>query len=152
MDCALATQRGARSHAVILLLVLFAGPVAGLLGADGAVQAEAVTYVMIRALAAPAVLLVRSAHGSYRGHQDTRTPFLVTLGINGINLVLDPILIFGADLGVAGAAWATVIAQWIGAIVFVVLFARGRDRYGLRNARPVGSEVRAFLRIGRDLG
>ena len=134
-----------------LLLVLFAGPVTGLLGAGGGVQTEAVTYVMIRALAAPAVLLVRSAHGSYRGHQDTRTPFLVTLGINGLNLVLDPLLIFGADLGVAGAAWATVIAQWIGAVVFVVLFARGRDRYGLRSARPVGSEVRSFLRIGRDL-
>lgn len=134
-----------------LLLLVFAGPVTGLLGAGGAVQSEAVTYVMIRALAAPAVLLVRSAHGSYRGHQDTRTPFLVTLGMNGLNLVLDPILIFGADLGVAGAAWATVIAQWIGAIVFLVLAARGRDRYGLRGAKPVGAEVRAFLRIGRDL-
>jgi MATE family multidrug resistance protein len=133
------------------LLLLFAGPITGLLGADGAVQAEAVTYVMIRALAAPAVLLVRSAHGSYRGHQDTRTPFLVTLGINGINLVLDPILIFGADLGVAGAAWATVIAQWIGAIAFLSLASRGRDRYGLRGARPVAAEVKAFLRIGRDL-
>jgi MATE family multidrug resistance protein len=134
-----------------LLLVVFAGPVTGLLGADGAVQSEAVTYVMIRALAAPAVLLVRSAHGSYRGHQDTRTPFLVTLGINGVNLVLDPLLIFGADLGVAGAAWATVIAQWIGAVAFLVLAARGQDRYGLRGAKPVGAEVRAFLRIGRDL-
>jgi MATE family multidrug resistance protein len=134
-----------------LLLVAFAGPVTGLLGADGAVQVEAVRYVMIRAFAAPAVLLVRSAHGAYRGHQDTRTPFLVTLGINGINLVLDPILIFGADLGVAGAAWATVIAQWTGAIVFLVLAYRGRHRYGLRGAKPVGAEVRAFLRIGRDL-
>lgn len=133
------------------LLLVFAGPVTGLMGASGGVQAEAVTYVMIRALAAPAVLLVRSAHGAYRGHQDTRTPFLVTLGMNGVNLALDPILIFGLDMGVAGAAWATVVAQWLGALVFLGLLARGRDRYGLAGARPVGGEVRAFLRVGRDL-
>jgi len=134
-----------------LLLLLFAGIVTGALGAEGAVQSEAVTYVMIRALAAPAVLLVRAAHGSYRGHLDTRTPFLVTLGMNGINLVLDPLLIFGAGMGVAGAAWATVIAQWVGAGVFIGLLSKKRSRYGLVGARPVTAEVRAFLRIGRDL-
>jgi len=137
--------------AVATVLLVVAGPVLGLLGASGGVKTEAVTYVMIRALAAPAVLLVRAAHGTYRGHQDTKTPFLVALGINGVNLVLDPLLIFGAGMGVAGAAWATVIAQWLGAIVFLVLFRRGRGRYGLDGARPVMSEVRAFLRIGRDL-
>lgn len=133
------------------LLLLGAGVVTAAMGAEGAVRAEAVTYVMIRALAAPAVLLVRAAHGTYRGHLDTRTPFLVTLGMNGINLVLDPLLIFGAGLGVAGAAWATVIAQWSGALAFVWLFRTGRERFGIAGARPVASEVRAFLRIGRDL-
>lgn len=136
---------------VALLLVLVAGPAVGALGVSGNAKAEAVTYVMIRALAVPAVLLVRAAHGSYRGFQDTRTPFLVTLGVNGINLVLDPLLIFGADMGVAGAAWATVAAQWTGVAVFVLLARHGAARYGLEGARPVVSEVWAFLRIGRDL-
>lgn len=142
---------GGAGAVIGLLLVLFAGPVTGIMGATGAVRAEAVTYVMIRALAAPAVLLVRAAHGAYRGHQDTTTPFLVTLVINAVNLVLDPLLIFGADMGVAGAAWATVTAQWVGAAIFIGLFARGRERYGLSGARPVPSEVLSFLRIGRDL-
>jgi len=134
-----------------LLLLVFAGPLVTALGASGAVRAEAVTYVMIRALAAPAMLLVRTAHGSYRGFQDTRTPFLVTLGMNGVNLVLDPILIFGAGMGVAGAAWATVVAQWSGVVAFGILARRHRARYGLDTARPVRAEVRAFLQIGRAL-
>ncbi len=137
--------------AVAALLLFLAGPAVSLLGGSSLVKAEAVTYVMIRALAAPAVLVVRAAHGVYRGHQDTRTPFAVALGISGLNLVLDPLLIFGAGMGVAGAAWATVIAQWLGAIVFVGLLRKGKTAYGLDGAKPVMAEVRAFLRIGRDL-
>lgn len=137
--------------AVAALLLLLAGPMVGALGASGLVKAEAVTYVMIRALAAPAVLMVRAAHGVYRGHQDTRTPLAVALGISGLNLVLDPLFIFGVGMGVAGAAWATVIAQWLGAIVFVGLLRKGKTAYGLDGAKPVVAEVRAFLRIGRAL-
>lgn len=136
---------------VTVVLVGAAGSIAGAMGATGDVARQAVTYIMIRALAAPAVLMVRVGHGAYRGFQDTRTPFFVTLGMNGVNLVLDPLLIFGAGFGVAGAAWATVTAQWLGAAVFVALAHAGRHRYGLSGARPVMGEVRAFLRIGRDL-
>jgi len=136
---------------VSALLVLCRDPIAGGLGAVGGVRAGAVTYIGIRALAAPAVLVVRAAHGAYRGYQDTRTPFVVALGLNVVNLVLDPILIFGLGWGISGAAWATVTAQWIGAMWFLVLLWRGRVGYGLHGARPVAGEVWAFLRVGRDL-
>ena len=69
-----------------------------------------------------ALLVILVGHGAFRGYQDTRTPLIVTLGLNGVNLVLDPILIFGFGWGVAGAAWATVVAQWFGAGWFAVLF------------------------------
>lgn len=136
---------------VTAVLVFGAGPMAGAMGADGAVRAETVSYLMIRAFAAPAVLLVRAAHGAFRGYQDTKTPFLAALGINGINLALDPVLIFGFGMGIAGAAWATLIAQWVGAAVFVGLLLRDRTTYGLIGARPMFGEVRRFLRVGRDL-
>jgi MATE family multidrug resistance protein len=96
------------------------------------------------------VLLVRAGHGIYRGYQYTRTPFYVTVGLNSINLALDPVLIFAFGWGVAGAAWATVIAQWAGAAAFVVLLVR-RTGPSLRGARPAAHEVRAFLAVGRDL-
>jgi MATE family, multidrug efflux pump len=94
-----------------------------LMGATETVAIPAISYLRIRAIAAPAVLLVTAGHGAFRGHQDTRTPLKVALGVNGINLVLDPILMFGFGWGIEGAAIATVIAQMIGAIWFVGLLA-----------------------------
>jgi len=47
----------------------------------------------------------------FRGLGDTRTPLAATLGCNAVNLVLNPLLIFGLGWGVAGAAQATVLAE-----------------------------------------
>ncbi|MGH8943934.1 MAG: MATE family efflux transporter, partial [Acidimicrobiia bacterium] len=65
----------------------------GLMGASDEVAGPAVAYLRIRGLATPAVLLVTAGHGAFRGYQDTRTPFRVAVGINVVNLVLDPLLI-----------------------------------------------------------
>ncbi|HSG80033.1 MAG TPA: MATE family efflux transporter [Acidimicrobiia bacterium] len=136
--------------AAVLLEVLL-GPILGVMGATGGVKAEATTYLRIRALAIPAVLVIRAGHGSYRGYQDTRTPLIVTLGVNAVNLVLDPVLIFGAGWDIAGAAWATVIAQWVGAVWFVVGVARRRARLGITVLRTRFDELLAFLAVGRAL-
>ena len=67
--------------------------------------------------------------------------------VNGINLVLDPVLIFGFDLGVEGAAIATVFAQVVGAVWFMSLIRRRRlaDRpRGLRDSLPT------VLALGRS--
>jgi Na+-driven multidrug efflux pump len=45
----------------------------------------------------------------------------------GINLILDPIFIIPLDMGVAGAAWATVIAQIISSIYFLSYYFRGKS-------------------------
>ena len=101
-------------------------------GARGDVLEQSAAYLSIRVLSLPAMLLAMVGHGVYRGHQDTRTPLYVAIAMNLVNLVLDPILIFGFDLGVTGAAWATVVAQWIAAVGFIVLmFGRDRVRFGL---------------------
>lgn len=98
----------------------------GLMGASGEVADQAVAYLRVRAIAAPAVLIVTVGHGAFRGHHDTRTPLVVALVVNGINVVLAPILIFGLDWGVRGAALATVVAQVVGAVWFLRLLS-GRD-------------------------
>ena len=86
---------------------------------------NAEAYLRIRALSAPAVLICSVAVGAYRGLLNTRTPLLVSLSANMLNLVLDPILIFGVGalppLGVAGAAAATTAAEWVSAVVFCFL-------------------------------
>jgi MATE family multidrug resistance protein len=111
----------------------------GLMGAAEGVAEPAVSYLRIRGIATPAVLVVTAGHGAFRGFQDTRSPLLVALGINVINLVLDPLLIFVVGLGLEGAALGTVVAQWAGAIWFLQLIRSRRmaDRPGpLREAIP----------------
>lgn len=131
-----------------LLFVLLSPAITSLFGSASDVTAEATTYLQIRFLALPVLLIATVGHGVYRGHHDTRTPLYVAIGMNLVNLVLDPILIFGLDMGVAGAAWATVVAQTIAAAWFLVLmFNRHRDRLGIGRKRvafrslPIGEVV-----------
>jgi len=123
-----------------------------LMGATGELRDPALAYLRIRALAGPAVLLIMAGHGVFRGMQDTRTPLRITLGLNLVNLVLDPVLIFGLGWGLEGAAWATVAAQWAGALAFVrLILGPHRAILGDRLRVPRPREIVPFLRIGTAL-
>ncbi len=134
-------------------LVLLVGSrfLVGLMQAGPELIDPAVSYLRIRSLAVPAVLLILAANGAYRGFQDTRTPLYVTIAVNALNIVLDPVLIFGFDFGLEGAAWATLTAQWIGAGIFVwLLVRRGRaEQWPVERVQM--AELRAFLGIGSIL-
>jgi MATE family multidrug resistance protein len=136
----------------LVFIQAFAGPILTVMGATGELRDPALTYLRIRAFAGPAVLLITAGHGIFRGWHDTRTPLVVTLGLNAVNLVLDPVLIFGLGWGLAGAATATAIAQWTGALWFVWLILRGRRQelgVVLHLPRPV--DLLPFLRVGGAL-
>ncbi len=126
-------------------------PILLVMQADGELVGPASEYLRIRSLAAPAVLLVTVGHGAFRGLQDTRTPLVVTLAINLINLIADPLLIFAAGWGLRGAAVATVLAQWVGALWFLVLFERRRRFAGMALSVPRLSELRPLATAGADL-
>jgi MATE family multidrug resistance protein len=93
------------------------------------------------------VLVVTAGHGAFRGHKDTKTPLKVAVGVNLANLVLDPLLIFGFGWGLEGAAIATVIAQYLGAVWFLRLII-GNDMA----ARPRGlkASLPSLLDLGRN--
>jgi MATE family multidrug resistance protein len=77
---------------------------------------------------------------------------IITIGFNIINVALDPLLIWGLGWGLAGAAAATAIAQWIGAIVFLVLLLKTRrEALGIELAWPRLRSLLPFLKVGRDL-
>jgi MATE family multidrug resistance protein len=98
------------------------------------------------------VLLITASHGAFRGYQDTRTPMCVTIGFNVINASLDPLFIFVLDWGLAGAAAATAIAQWIGALVFLgLLLGVRRKEMGVTLQWPTLRSLVPFLKVGRDL-
>ncbi len=87
-----------------------------------------------------------AAQGYFTGRGRTRTVYWVNLAGNALNIALDPLLIFGwgpvPALGMAGAAWATVLAQ---AVQFVVLTALAR-----REIRHLGAAATAgeAVRVG----
>lgn len=137
--------------AAVTVLETLTVPILRLLQAGDAILEPAAGYLRIRALAAPALLVVTVGHGAFRGYLDTRTPLKVTLGLNAVNLVLDPVLIFGAGLGLDGAAIATVVAQWVGAGWFLALLIRGGRRLGIQFELPGVAELAPLLRVGWEL-
>jgi MATE family multidrug resistance protein len=82
-----------------IVLALLAWPLAPagvrLMGLDDAGVVAGTGYLRVRLLGAPAVLLTVAASGALRGRQDMRTPLVIALVINVLNLILDPLLIFG---------------------------------------------------------
>jgi MATE family multidrug resistance protein len=135
----------------MLLLQLLADPVLRLMGARAELLADAAGYLRIRLLGMPAVLLATVAHGVFRGYQDTRTPLWVTGSISVFNLILDPILIFGLGWGLVGAAAATTVAQWLGALIFLWLFWQRREGFALHVSWPGLAALRPLLGAGRAL-
>jgi len=106
---------------VTIVLEVLAPVFVDLMGATPEVAGPAVSYLRIRALSTVAVLIMTVGHGAFRGHKDTVTPLKVVAVVNGLNLIIDPLLIFGFDMGLEGAAVASVIAQFVGAFWFVRL-------------------------------
>eukprot|EP00239_Pterosperma_sp_CCMP1384_P012660 CAMPEP_0197865472 /NCGR_PEP_ID=MMETSP1438-20131217/43676_1 /TAXON_ID=1461541 /ORGANISM="Pterosperma sp., Strain CCMP1384" /LENGTH=190 /DNA_ID=CAMNT_0043483949 /DNA_START=497 /DNA_END=1072 /DNA_ORIENTATION=- len=90
------------------------------MGASPDMMSHALTYFRIRALACPAVMVMCVCQGAFLGQQDAWTPLKVFVAAGLINLVGDWYLILQAGTGVAGAAWATLFAQYAGALMFLV--------------------------------
>lgn len=90
-----------------------------------------------------------------RAHGDTRTPMIVTTVAVLFNLVFDPVLIFGLgpfpEMGVAGAAYATVTAQALAALLLWLHLTRRRSQFRdlpRSLSRPDGTVMAQILRIG----
>ena len=110
-----------------LAVGVFARPFASVFGSSPEALDQAVTYLQISALGLPGMLLVLAATGILRGLQDTRTPLVVSVAGFGSNAVLSALLVLGLDMGIAGAAWGTVIAQTGMAVgLLAVVLVRGR--------------------------
>ena len=85
------------------------------------------------------------------GEGDTRTPIAFQIGGTLLNLVLDPLLIFTAGWGIAGAAWATLISQAAVFIVFIYYFFVRKGTYLQPPVRAfvfAWSVARSILQIG----
>jgi Na+-driven multidrug efflux pump len=71
-------------------------------------------------------LLSATGFAAYRGLLDTVTPLKVSLFTNALNLVLDPLFIFQANMGFVGAALATAISETSGGLIYLRLLLKNK--------------------------
>ncbi|MFI8531556.1 MATE family efflux transporter [Streptomyces aquilus] len=136
--------------AVIAVVLPTAPGLVELFGASDTAAPYATTYLRISSLGIPAMLIVLAATGVLRGLQDTKTPLYVAIGGFIANAALNAVLVYGADLGIAGSAWGTVIAQCGMAAVYLVVVVRGARAHGA-SLRPDVAGIRASAQAGVPL-
>ncbi len=151
----LATAQGVQAIWLALLLgvvvsavvAAMATPILSLFGAEPAVEEFGLTYLRISLLGFPALLVMLAGSGYMRGLQDTVTPLSVAVFTAALNLVIELWFVFGLDLGIAGSAWSTVIAQWAAALIYGVVVVRSALARGVCLWPHFASLVR-YARVG----
>ena len=109
---------------VTIAIALFSGALVDLFEPSLLVRREALTYLRISLIGLIGQLIVMGGTGYLRGLQSTRTPLIVALAGALINLGLELVLVFVFDLGIAGSAWSTVVAQWLCALAYLAVISR----------------------------
>lgn len=125
--------------------VLLARPLVQVAGADAPVADQGAAYLRIAALGITPLLLMMAATGVLRGLQDTRTPMVVAICGNVLNIVLNLLLVYGAGLGIRGSALGSLCAQLLAALALVAVVVRGSNGISLR---PDLSGIRQAARAG----
>ncbi|MFM9592602.1 MATE family efflux transporter [Streptomyces scabiei] len=136
--------------AVVAVVMPTAPTLVALFGSSGTAAPYATTYLRISALGIPAMLVVLAATGVLRGLQDTKTPLYVAVAGFVTNGALNAFLVYGADLGIAGSAWGTVIAQIGMAVAYLWVVICGARRHGA-SLRPDADGIRASAQAGMPL-
>ncbi len=139
----------ALSLVLALVGIWFSEPILRVVGAQGRVLELAVQYFRVLMVASVAMIMLFLIGSILQGAGDAITPLMLFAGANVVNLVLDPFFIYdwfeipslnlwlvrlpavhltGLDLGVRGAALATVIGRGVFCLVGVIVLRRGLSR------------------------
>lgn len=110
------------------------------IGTSGETAGQAVTYLRIVALAFPAALGATAAVGVLRGAGDTATTLWVTAGAVMVNAALCAWWVLGAGWGIAGSAWATLVAEILAATAYGLVIRRRAAALGA-SLRPVWGDI-----------
>lgn len=103
-----------------VLVRIFLKPMLILFGATSDIMAYSMEYTGITSWGFPFLILTTGGSNLVRADGSPKMSMVYTLVGCGINLVLDPLFIFGFDMGMTGAALATVIGQVVSGIMVAV--------------------------------
>ena len=103
---------------------LFAGALLELLGTDPDIMEDSRLYLQIYFGGAVFLFLYNALNGIYNAQGDSRTPLIFLMISSLTNIVLDLVFVINFHMGVAGVAWATLIAQGLCAVCSLVVLIR----------------------------
>ncbi|SGS28057.1 multidrug efflux MATE transporter MepA [Staphylococcus aureus] len=135
---------------VILVALPFSDQIAAILGARGETLALTSNYLKVMFLSAPFVILFFILEQFARAIGAPMISMIGMLASVGLNIILDPILIFGFDLNVVGAALGTAISNVAAARFFIVYFMKNSDvvSVNIKLAKPNKEMLSEIFKIG----
>jgi putative MATE family efflux protein len=129
---------------IAAVVAALASPLVHLLGGDGEVADMATQYLRIASIGVPMALVALAGQGWLRGMSDLRTPLVIVVVANAVNVVLELLFVYGLDWGLNGSAWGTVIAQLGMGFAFAVVLLRVFSW-------PDLARIRSLVSIGAQL-
>ncbi|MCK5132791.1 MAG: MATE family efflux transporter [Candidatus Sabulitectum sp.] len=133
-------------------------PLFRLLGAEGATLSYIKEYMQIWYIGVPFVVIPMIGNNIIRATGDMKTPGMIMVAIAGLNIILDPLLIFGLgpfpEMGIAGGALATVFSRAVGMTIALVILAKREKiiRFAIPKARELIESWKKILYIGIPAG
>ena len=143
------------SIVIYIVTLFFVNQIFQLYNAEGLILNYAVDYYKIRAIGFPLTLFVFSAFGVFRGLQNTFWPMVISITGAALNVGLDFALVYGIDgfiepMNVVGAAWASVIAQAVMALLAIILLLK-KTPFSYKLKFPFNKEIKNLLSISFNL-
>lgn len=117
------------SVAFTILGVLCVNPFLNLMNTPEDVYDQAASYLQIFFLGVSGLLVYNMASGILRAVGDSRRPLYFLILTSLLNIFLDLLFVVGFHAGIAGAAWATILSQFISAFLTMLLLIRTKEVY-----------------------
>ena len=132
------------------LVCLLARPVLGWMQTPEDIFADAYAYLFVILLGTGATVFYNIISYMLRALGDSRTPLVFLVLSSLLNIGLDILFIVPFHMGVAGAAYATILGQWIAAAIGLVMNIRKNPEVSIsmKGFRPHGATIRRILSIG----
>ena len=108
-----------------VILFLFLDPAMDLLGVDS-IRKECWDYMLPLILMSTPMICLLILGGNLRGEGAARKSTIIQISAAVFNMILDPILIYGLDMGIMGAGLASGLASLISLVIGLTWYARGR--------------------------
>lgn len=115
---------------------------------------DATAYLTIYFLGISGLLVYNMGSGILRSVGDTTRPLLFLILTSLLNIALDLLFVLGFHMGIAGVAWATILAQFISAVLTTLLLTRSKDIYQLtwKDLKIDGGVLREIFQVGLPAG